>query len=78
MRFSARLKKLEATAPRCDRGLIRFVRGDQPPPDADRCPGCGANHVLVVCEIVVATREGVERVRALNARHGWFGAEVTS
>ncbi|AMV25168.1 hypothetical protein VT84_12285 [Gemmata sp. SH-PL17] len=61
VRIAGRLKKLEATAPACEPGLIRFVRGEQLAPDAGWCPKCGTHHILVVHEIVVETRADVER-----------------
>lgn len=70
VRLSVRLKKLEAAVPRCDQRITRIVRHDEPVPEADRCRVCGECHVLVVREVIVHTREDVERVRALNAAEG--------
>ena len=70
MRLSTRVKKLEAAVPTCDGEIIRFVRGEEPVPGADRCRICGECHVLVVREVIVRTREDIERVQAPNAREG--------
>lgn len=69
MRLSKRVRKLEAAVPTCE-GSIRFVRGEEPLPGAERCRVCGRDHVLVVHEVIVRTRQDVERVRALNAWEG--------
>jgi hypothetical protein len=68
VRIPVRLRKLEAARPRCDAPVLRFVRGEDTPVDAERCRACGGDHTLVVREVIVETAADVERVRALNER----------
>ena len=72
MKLSNRVRKLEARVPRCDEPILRFVRAGENyvPSAADRCRVCGECHVQIVREVIVRTREDVERVRALNAAEG--------
>ena len=70
MRIPSRLRKLEATRPKCDGPVLRFVRGEDTPVAPERCRVCGGDHTLVVREVIVHTPADVERVRARNAREG--------
>ncbi len=61
MRITARLKKLEHTLPRCDGRITRIADAGEVLTEADRCRLCGGCHVLVVQEVIVETRQDVER-----------------
>ncbi|MCI0702332.1 MAG: hypothetical protein L0241_14715 [Planctomycetia bacterium] len=56
MKLSARVRKLEASVPKCD-PQVRYLAGpDHVPSEADRCKRCGGCHILVIEEEIVEAR----------------------
>jgi hypothetical protein len=69
-----RLDKLESQTSSCPESIILRDRAEsvdalppvEPDSDPDPCPKCGRHHVMEILEIVVKTREDVERLDALG------------
>jgi hypothetical protein len=66
MRLSSRLRKLEASVPKCDPTTFRLAELDHVPSEADRCKRCGGCHILFIEEVIVETPEEVARWRREN------------